>query len=120
MVRNYLPQIVGLNGHNPAANVGAVSSKGFDGHFSYKQRINDVNLTVRGNITYSKNEVLERDEENNVYAYQMQRGYRVDQCKGLIAEGLFKDYDDIRNSPTQSWGRYNREISSIEMLTVMV
>ena len=34
MVRNYLPQIVGLNGHNPAANVGAVSSKGFDGHFS--------------------------------------------------------------------------------------
>ena len=62
MVRNYLPQIVGLNGHNPAANVGAVSSKGFDGHFSYKQRINDVNLTVRGNITYSKNEVLERDE----------------------------------------------------------
>uniref|UniRef100_UPI0035AEFCFA hypothetical protein n=1 Tax=Bacteroides thetaiotaomicron TaxID=818 RepID=UPI0035AEFCFA len=58
MVRNYLPQIVGLNGHNPAANVGAVSSKGFDGHFSYKQRINDVNLTVRGNITYSKNEVL--------------------------------------------------------------
>ncbi len=29
----YLPQIVGLNGHNPAANVGAVSSKGFDGHF---------------------------------------------------------------------------------------
>ena len=50
MVRNYLPQIVGLNGHNPAANVGAVSSKGFDGHFSYKQRINDVNLTVRGNI----------------------------------------------------------------------
>lgn len=105
MVRNYLPQIVGLNGHNPAANVGAVSSKGFDGHFSYKQRINDVNLTVRGNITYSKNEVLERDEENNVYAYQMQRGYRVDQCKGLIAEGLFKDYDDIRNSPTQSWGK---------------
>ena len=105
MVRNYLPRIVGLNGHNPAANVGAVSSKGFDGHFSYKQRINDVNLTVRGNITYSKNEVLERDEENNVYAYQMQRGYRVDQCKGLIAEGLFKDYDDIRNSPTQSWGK---------------
>ena len=34
----------------------------------------------------------------------------VDQCKGLIAEGLFKDYDDIRNSPTQSCkgttGRY--------------
>lgn len=104
MVRNYLPAIVGLDGHNPAANVGAVRSKGFDGNFAYKQRIDKVNLTIRGNITYSKNEVTRKDEENNVYAYQMDRGYRVDQCKGLIALGLFKDYDDIRNSPTQQYG----------------
>jgi hypothetical protein len=32
------------------------------------------------------------------------RGYRVDQQKGLIALGLFKDYDDIRNSPQQQFG----------------
>ena len=46
-----------------------------------------------GNITYSKNEIIERDEENNVYAYQMKKGYRVNQNRGLIALGLFKDYD---------------------------
>ena len=34
----------------------------------------------------------------------MQKGYRVNQNKGLIALGLFKDYDDIRNSPTQKYG----------------
>jgi hypothetical protein len=28
----------------------------------------------------------------------------VNQVRGLIAEGLFKDYDDIRNSPTQQFG----------------
>ena len=104
MVRNHLPEIVGLYGHNPSANVGAVKSEGFDGNFAYKEKIKNVNLTIRGNLTYSKNEVLEKDEENNVYAYQMEKGYRVGQCKGLIAEGLFKDYDDIRNSPTQAWG----------------
>ena len=27
-----------------------------------------------------------------------------DRNKGLIALGLFKDYDDIRNSPTQKYG----------------
>ena len=68
--------------------------------------INKVNLTVRGNFTYSKNEILEKDEENSVYPYQKEAGYRVNQAKGLIALGLFKDYDDIRNSPQQTnWGK---------------
>ena len=102
--RNNLPDIVGLYGVNPSANVGEVRSRGFDGHFNLRQRLGDVNLNIRGNMTYSKNEILERDEANNVYAYQMQEGYRVDQCRGLIALGLFKDYDDIRNSPTQEYG----------------
>jgi TonB-linked SusC/RagA family outer membrane protein len=105
MTREFLPAMVGLES-NPKANVGAVRSEGFDGRIEYKQKINTVDLTVRGNITYSKNEILERDEENNVYPYQMQKGYRVDQTRGLIALGLFKDYDDIRNSPEQQFGEY--------------
>lgn len=105
MERKFLPGMVGVSG-SPKANVGSVLSKGFDGNFAYKQKINKVNLTVRGNITYSKNEILEKDEENAVYPYQMEAGYRVSQAKGLIALGLFKDYDDIRNSPQQTaWGR---------------
>ena len=29
----------------------------------------------------------------------MQKGHRVNQARGLISLGCFKDYDDIRNSP---------------------
>jgi hypothetical protein len=105
MTRSYLPTMVGLES-NPKANVGAVQTKGVDGRFAVRHKIGGVQLTVRGNLTYSKNEILERDEENNVYPYQMEKGYRVDQCKGLIALGLFKDYDDIRNSPKQTFGTY--------------
>lgn len=101
--RMFLPDITGLESY-PWANVGAVKSKGFDGNFQYKDHIGEINWTVRGNITYSKNTILERDEENNVYAYQYGKGYRVNQQRGLIALGLFRDYDDIRNSPKQSWG----------------
>lgn len=105
MAREFLSGMVGV-GSNPKANVGSVCSQGFDGNFAYKQKINRVNLTVRGNFTYSKNEILEKDEENSVYPYQMKRGYRVNQAKGLIALGLFNDYDDIRNSPQQTkWGK---------------
>lgn len=103
MPREFLPEIAGLES-KPKANVGAVKSRGFDGNFTYHQKLGKVDMTVRGNITYSKNEVLEKDEENQVYSYLYERGYRVNQCKGLISEGLFANYDDIRNSPKQSWG----------------
>jgi TonB-linked SusC/RagA family outer membrane protein len=103
MTRNYLPLMTGIES-NPYANVGIVKARGFDGNFAYKQKINKVNLTLRGNMTYSKNEIVERDEENTIYTYKMQEGHRVDQARGLISLGLFKDYDDIRNSPRQTYG----------------
>ena len=105
--RRFLPTTVGLeywDNNYPRANVGSVKSRGVDGNFRYEERFGDVNVTVRGNMTYSKNEIGDYDEENNVYPYQNQHGYRVGQVRGLIAEGLFKDYDDIRNSPSQTFG----------------
>lgn len=103
MNRDFLPVIVGLESV-PKGNVGEVKSYGWDGNFALKQKIGQVDMVIRGNFTYSKNEIIERDEENQVFPYLYQAGYRVDQVKGLIAEGLFKDYDDIRTSPKQSWG----------------
>ncbi len=103
MERKFLPGILGLES-NPSANVGAVKSEGFDGFFRYEDRFGDVTFTLRGNMTYSRNTILNYDVENNVYPYQYQTGYRVDQLRGLVAQGLFKDYDDIRNSPKQMFG----------------
>ena len=103
MTRVNLPYTVGLNSINPAANVGKIRSTGFDGNLSLHKKINKVDFTIRGNFTYSKNKILETDETNSTYPYRQQVGYRVDQAKGLVALGLFKDYDDIRNSPKQNW-----------------
>lgn len=104
MVRSYLPDMVGIQGQNPSANVGSVKNNGFDGNFKLDQKVADVSLQIRGNFTYSKNEITEADEMINRYPYLRRTGYRVDQAKGLIALGLFKDYDDIRNSPRQDFG----------------
>ena len=106
--RNYIPLSVGMYGTGTgmklSTNIGSVVSKGFDGNVGYKQRIGDVNLTLRGNFTYSKSEILKYDEEFSNYPYKSQQGFRVNQTRGLISLGLFKDYDDIRDSPKQSWG----------------
>lgn len=62
MERKSVPYEVGLES-NPKANVGIVEAKGFDGHFAWKQKIGKVDFTLRGNMTYSKNKIIERDEE---------------------------------------------------------
>lgn len=103
MPRNYLPGFVGVES-NPSANVGEVEAKGFDGNISFKQKVKEIDFTLRGNITYSKNKIVERDEQNTIYEYRLDEGHRVNQAKGLIALGLFEDYDDIRNSPRQTFG----------------
>lgn len=103
--RKFLPQSVGLN-HIPApyANVGAVLSRGFDGNIAFHEKFGNLALTLRANMTYSKNEIKEYDEQFSHYSYNMNAGFRVNQARGLIAEGLFKDYDEIRNSPRQDFG----------------
>lgn len=105
MARNNIPPSVGLSGsQKPWANVGEMESKGMDGTVAYTQKLDKVTLTLRGNLTYSYSKILERDEADNALPYQMQRGYRYGQTRGLIALGLFNDQHDIDNSPIHTFG----------------
>lgn len=106
MTRNYLPYLIGLNSvtNKPGANTGSVTSEGFDGNLALRQDVGNVNLTVRGNMTYSKNKINSYDEPFTHYPYLLNEGFRVNQARGLIVEGLFKDYDEIRDSPVQTFG----------------
>jgi TonB-linked SusC/RagA family outer membrane protein len=105
MKREHLSSMVGIT-NSPWANVGKMENSGFDGQLNVNHRIGEVDFTLRGNITYTHNKVLEYDEEANALPYKMTQGYRWEQAKGLIALGLFKDFDDIRNSPKQTYGDY--------------
>jgi len=104
MNRDFLPDMAGIQGQSPSANVGSVKSEGFDGNFKLDHKIGKVAMQIRGNFTYSKNEITEADEMVNRYPYLRRTGFRVDQAKGLVALGLFEDYEDIRNSPRQDFG----------------
>jgi TonB-linked SusC/RagA family outer membrane protein len=104
MIRSYLPDMIGIQGQNPSANVGSVKTRGFDGNFKFSHKMGEVGLQMRGNFTYSKNKIIEADEMVNRYPYLRRTGYRINQAKGLVALGLFRDYDDIRNSPRQDFG----------------
>lgn len=105
--RKSVPEEMGLVSL-PWANVGKMKSWGIDGHLAYTQPLspsdNSKYLTVRANFTQSKNKIQEFEEDIKRYPYQSNVGYLNGIHRGYIALGLFKDEDDIRNSPRQDLG----------------
>jgi TonB-linked SusC/RagA family outer membrane protein len=102
--RESIPLESGLNATLPYANIGSMKSWGFDGNASFSQKINnDMNFTVRGNFTLARNKVDYWEQSGVNYPYQSYTGVPYGVMRGLIAEGLFKDEDDILSSPRQTY-----------------
>lgn len=102
--RKQIPEYIGLQ-QMPYGNVGKMKSFGSDGNISFTQSIKkDMSFTIRGNFTYSKNEVINWEEIEAKYPYQTLTGWPHDSYRGYIALGLFKDENDVKYSPKQSFG----------------
>lgn len=102
--RVQVPEYVGVI-TNPFANVGQMKSMGADGNASYKTVITpDFDFTLRGNFTYSKNTVQNWEQAYLEYPYLEYNGYPHNSARGYQAIGLFKDEDDIKYSPKQTFG----------------
>ena len=104
--RQLIPEYAGLQ-KMPYGNVGKMVSYGSDGNISFTQRINkDMSFTLRGNFTYSANEVQNWEQAVQKYGYKDKAGYVNNAYRGYIALGLFRDEADIAASPKQTFGDY--------------
>lgn len=84
----------------PWQNFGVTENKGLDASLVIKQRVGQVNLSARGNLTYAKNKIVEYDEVPQVYDYQAYTGNPIGQPYLWIADGLYTPDDfDITNNP---------------------
>lgn len=102
--RVQVPEYVGVIS-NPFANVGRMKSSGADGNISYSTDLSpNFGFTVRGNFTYSKNEVQNWEQAYMEYPYLEYNGFPYNSIRGYQAIGLFKDEDDIKYSPQQTFG----------------
>ena len=59
-------------------------------------------MQFRASFTYQTTDILDKDEAANELWYKMDRGFQLNQSRGLIALGLFKDQEDIDSSPSQN------------------
>lgn len=100
--RQTVPEISGLR-NNPMQNYGIVTNQGFDGNIVVKQNIGKLNLTFRGNFTYTKNKIIEYDEIPHTYSYQDYTGNSIGQPLLYKAVGLYTP-DDFVTTTNQTTG----------------
>jgi hypothetical protein len=100
--RNSMPAIIGIQSR-PYQNIGEFENKGIDATLEYSRRFGDLGVTLRGNYTFARNNLLDNDSPDKIYFYQDEKGKRLGQPFGLIAEGLFVSQAEIDSSPEQTF-----------------
>lgn len=105
MSRAYVPNTMGLTAP-VSANVGVAEGRGFDLAADYNKTFGKLWVQARGTFTYAASELLVNEEPD--YASNMKYlsrvGHSIGQRYGLIAERLFVDDEDVKNSPRQNFG----------------
>lgn len=102
--RQSTPSAVGIN-VNQYVNIGRMKNQGFDMTLEYDHTFsNGLFVSARGNYSFNRNKILYNDQPDQVWKYQNTAGFAFQQQFGLIAEGLFKDEEDIASWPTQQFG----------------
>jgi len=105
MNRAYIPNTMGLAA-GIQANVGEAEGQGVDLSLDYNKSFGNMWIQGRSTFTYATNKFLVNEEPeytNNLY-YLSRVGNPLQQNYGLIAERLFVDDEEVRNSPYQNFG----------------
>ncbi|MDB5147482.1 MAG: SusC/RagA family TonB-linked outer membrane protein [Mucilaginibacter sp.] len=105
MERAYIPSSLGLTAP-VSANVGVAEGKGVDVSMDYNKNFGKSWLQMRGTFTYAASKLLVNEEPQypSNMQYLSRVGQSLNEVYGLIAERLFVDDEDVKNSPKQNFG----------------
>ncbi|SMC89712.1 TonB-linked outer membrane protein, SusC/RagA family [Pedobacter nyackensis] len=104
--RYSIPTTMGL-AVTTLANVGEAKSRGVDLNLDYTENFSGgAWFTIRGSLTFARGEFYKYEEPEYNEKYKLHAGQSISQTFGYIAERLFVDENDVRNSPKQNFGLY--------------
>ncbi|MFV0472381.1 MAG: SusC/RagA family TonB-linked outer membrane protein [Paludibacteraceae bacterium] len=83
----------------PYMNIGSTENSGWDGEFTWKDKIRSVNYFIRGTLSYARNKILYMDEAPTPYVLSMRTGRSIGTIFGYVADGFYQSYEDIKTSP---------------------
>lgn len=102
-LRPDIPSTTGLTA-DVRTNYGESVGKGIDLSLDYSKAFaNSMWYIVRGNFTFGTSEITQYDEldYSKIAPWRSYIGQKVGQTRGYVAERLFIDDDEVRNSPLQ-------------------
>jgi len=80
----------------PWQNFGEVSNKGLDASLDLRHSFSqDLTVSLRGNLTYARNKIIEYDEVPQLYPWMNTTGNRLRMYNLYVAEGLYTQDDFI-------------------------
>lgn len=95
--RQSVPGFIGLV-NSPYGNLGVVDNKGIDATVEYNLKIGNVDLGLRGNVTYNQDKLVNDDRPQQMYPWMSHIGNNILSRYGYIAEKLFDSQEEINAS----------------------
>jgi hypothetical protein len=101
-----LPEYVGAI-DDPIANVASMTNKGFEVELSYRKKISEVNIDLKGNMSYLKNEITDLGsveyrtgasfQSSSYEISRLEVGQPIGAFYGFEVLGIFQSDGDIQN-----------------------
>ena len=93
----------------PYANIGKTKSHGFEVTANYLSPTwNGFHFSIGGNVAYSDNRVVAKDDPINRDEYLKAEGKPIDTQSMLVHSGLYQDWDDIYMNAPSDWEQHLR------------
>jgi TonB-linked SusC/RagA family outer membrane protein len=96
--RGTTPAIIGAD--MPIYNLGRMKNSGWDGEFSYFEKIRKVDFFVKTTFSYAHNVIEYQDEVPRNYPHMERTGQRYGQFFGYVADGLYNSWKEV-NDPNR-------------------
>ncbi len=92
-----VPEYTGIT--LPDENLGEVLNQGFDAQLTHHKSFGKLSVQTSGTISFARNKVVFWDEPENVPDYQRYTGTRMGSNLYYEAIGIFRDADQVDNTP---------------------
>jgi TonB-linked SusC/RagA family outer membrane protein len=104
-----IPSFFGYGGNAPNANLGEVTSKGYELELRLNHKFgNGMRVYLNTSMTHATNLIIFRDDPALTPAYQKQQGYAIGQTRSYIDNGFLTSWDDVLGSTVRSANNQNK------------
>lgn len=87
----------------PQVNDGVINSYGVEVTANWNDRIGNVSYQLGGQFSFSRNKIIEMDEEYRPYDYLKRTGRSVNQIFGYEVEGIYQSQEEIDNRDVKQY-----------------